>query len=134
RGETAMALSPGARRSRIVRQLLTESTILALGGAAGGTALAWLGVGLARRWGAAILPRALDLHMNLRVFSFVAIVCVAAVLIFGIAPALDRVRGDVAASLKNGRRGSSGSPDSAPARLTPVVLELPPSAQLPISR
>ena len=124
RREIALRLSLGARRSRIVRQLLTESAILAIGGGIAGTALAWWGVGLAQRLGTDTLPRLTDARMSLHVFAFVAVVCVASTLIFGIVPALDGARDDVFASLKSGGRGSAAAPESGRVRRALVVTEL----------
>ncbi len=100
--ELAIRLSIGAGRSRIVRQLLTESIVLAaIGGAVGaiGTAVAAKALS---EWQLPIaLPIQLDVHADLRVFSFALLISLVAGVIFGVAPALHAATTDPNASLKS---------------------------------
>lgn len=124
RREIAIRLSIGARRSRIVRQLMTESLVLAAAGCAGGTAIAWGGLVLMRRWSAGVIPRMGNVGLNLQVFAFTAAVGVAVALLFGIAPALQASRVDLAAPLKEGARGTGSSGAARRLRGGLVVSEL----------
>ena len=99
--EIAVRLSLGAARGRIIRQLLTESLLLAFAGAAAGLLLAhWFSAGLIALLntgrGEIILPVSLDL----RVLAFTAAVAVLSGLLFGLAPALRSTRVDVYPQLK----------------------------------
>ncbi|MQA89281.1 MAG: FtsX-like permease family protein [Gemmatimonas sp.] len=108
--EIAVRVSLGATRGRIVRQLLVESLLLALMAGAFGLGLAVLGV----RWFDANTqdvgkPYWMDFTFDGIVFGFIAFVCLATVLFFGLAPALNVSRTDVNEVLKEGgRSGSAG--------------------------
>jgi predicted permease len=98
RKETALRLAIGAPRARIVRQLLVESALLAVGGACLGLALAPLvGGGLV-----SFLSETVDLEtaVNPRVFGFALLVAVATGLLFGLVPALSASRTRPGATLK----------------------------------
>ncbi len=103
RQEIGVRLSLGAPRSRLIRQLLTESVLLSFLGGALGIALAW--------WGSRILvtfissartPIELNLSPDLRVLCFAAGACLLSGLLFGLAPALRATRVDLTPSLKRG--------------------------------
>ena len=113
RREIAIRLSLGAGRWRVARQLLTESTVLAL--AAGGLAVA-LTFWTARLLGAAIpanvqLPITLDFTPDLRVLGWGLALSLATGLVFGLTPAWQAVRTDLVPSLKPGESGSSRARD-----------------------
>jgi predicted permease len=106
--ELAIRLSIGAGRARIVRQLLTETVVLAtIGGAVGalGAVLATSGLS---SWQLPIaVPIQLDVHPDARVFAFAFLVSLLAGIIFGIAPALQAATTDPNTALKlvDGARG-----------------------------
>lgn len=109
--EIAIRLSLGAPRKRIVRQLLTESTVLALVGGALGVAVAWAGLGSLKTMLAQRLPRNVTVHLDVRILVFTALLALATGIVFGLAPALQTVRGSLQDRLKQGgwQAGAAGS-------------------------
>jgi predicted permease len=108
--ELAVRQAMGARRSRLVRQLLTESLLLAIGGGAAGVALGAVAVRLLLRMvsgGPETIPVAAGL--DLRVLGFTGAVTVATALLFGTVPAIRATRLRLADSLKDGRAASNTS-------------------------
>jgi predicted permease len=105
--EVAMRLALGAGRLRLMRQLLTESLLLALLGAALGLLLA---VGLLRLQPALMLPAqfeiGLDLHLDASVLAFTAAAALLSVLVFGLAPAIQASRTSLVPALRGGESGA----------------------------
>ncbi len=102
RREIGVRLAIGASRGRLVRQLLTESLVLAL--AAAGVALVaafWVNEALATWQPPVPVRMALDLGLDLPVFLFTLGLCALAALTFGLAPALRSTRPNLVASLKS---------------------------------
>jgi predicted permease len=103
RKEIAVRLAAGASRFRLVRQLLTESLLLAALGGGLGLAFAYWGKDALLAFhpmeGAATLP---DLNLDLRVLGFTAAVTMLTGLLFGLAPALRATRVDLISALKDG--------------------------------
>jgi predicted permease len=106
RREMAIRASVGAARGRLVRQMLTESTVLALIGAAGGVVLAMGGIALVRR-----VPELASLSPSLDagVLAFTLAVALLAGFAFGLVPALRGSRLDLARMLKDGHPRSGRS-------------------------
>lgn len=105
RREIAIRLSIGAGRARLVRQLMAESLVLALGGGALGVALAASGVSALHRLAPRGLPRLDEIGIDGRVLAFTLLVSVASAIVFGLAPGLAASRAALAESLKQGGRG-----------------------------
>jgi predicted permease len=107
--EFAVRAALGAGKSRLIRQLLTESILLGiLGGALGLLFANW---GMSAALGALpnTLPRAGEIHIDLRVLLFTAATALLAGILFGLFPALKISRTNVQETLKEGGRGASGS-------------------------
>ena len=107
-----MRLAWGAGRRRIIRQLLTESALLASAAGSAGVLLAVWGSRVLSQLASAAsgqnpVPFEVDVHPNLAVFGFNAGVSVLTVLLFGLVPALRSTRIDVAAALKESARSVS---------------------------
>jgi predicted permease len=100
--ELALRQSLGAGRGRLVRQLLTETLMLAVTGAGAGLAVAWWSTRLLSAIHVpAPVPIALDLPIDVRVLAFTALVAIAASLAFGTFPALRASRVDLVSALKD---------------------------------
>ncbi|HUE04472.1 MAG TPA: ABC transporter permease [Bryobacteraceae bacterium] len=107
--EFAIRAALGARRGRVIRQLLTESLVLSCAGGGLGLLLAAWGTQAAIRLMPEALPRADSVHIDSRVLLFTLAASVLAGIFFGLAPALKTSRADLHATLKEGGRGSSGA-------------------------
>jgi putative ABC transport system permease protein len=123
-GELALRGALGARRGRIVRQLLTESITLALAGGVVGVFLAVLGVKAFLGLNPGGVPRIDELAVDPRVLLFALLASIATGLIFGTVPALQATRKDVAAALQEGGTGSSPARQGRRARGMLVVAEI----------
>jgi putative ABC transport system permease protein len=105
--EMAIRTALGASRWRVIRQLLTESTILALVGGALGLFLALWGVVLMTKLLPRDFPRLSEINMDWRVLGFTLGASVLTGILFGLAPALQIAKSDVQESLKESGRGAS---------------------------
>jgi putative ABC transport system permease protein len=106
--EIAIRLSLGATRSRIIKQLLTESIITGLMGGALGLTLALWGVDALLRLSPEDLPRLTEVTVDGSVFVFTLALSIATGAIFGIIPATQASKADINSILKDGARGSGG--------------------------
>jgi predicted permease len=105
--EIGIRLAIGAGRRRIVRQMLTESVVLALAGAVGGIAVGYLILWIVRTMPMPLpLPMALSLHIDGRVLAFTIAIGTLAGVIAGLAPALQATRPDVVGELKGDTTGA----------------------------
>lgn len=103
--ELGVRMALGARRGRIVRQLVTESLVLAVVGAAGGVALAYGGIHLLVAIRPGNLPRLDDISLSWRVLLFTTVIATSAGVLSGLVPALAGSTPDIIQSLKSGARG-----------------------------
>jgi putative ABC transport system permease protein len=106
RREIAIRTALGAGRSRLIRQLLTESLLLALAGGAAGIFLANAGVGVLKQLDPQSLPRLDEVSVSDAVLAFTFGIAVFTGILFGLAPAFKASRRDLTQSLKEG--GASG--------------------------
>jgi len=105
--EVAVRAALGASRARIVRQLLTESTLLAAAGGVLGAGLAWVGMRLMLAVRPEGVPRLADATIDGAVLAFTAVLTIATGALFGLAPALQLSKPDLNRSLKEGGRGGT---------------------------
>ena len=102
--EFAVRAALGAGRMRVVRQLVTESLVIALAGGAAGVLLASWGVGAVRALTPANLPRAEDIGISWRVLGFALGASLFTALLFGLAPAARAAAADAHDTLRGGSR------------------------------
>jgi len=121
--EMAVRQALGAARQRLVRQLLTESLLLSLLGGVAGLAILFCMKGFLLRLIPESLPRLNDLSINWTVMVFALAITIAAGVIFGLAPARQAGRVDLAHTLRMAGRGSKGSTEQTRTRRVLVVTE-----------
>jgi predicted permease len=122
--EIAIRQALGAGRARLIRQLLTESALLALLGGVAGLAVLLVAQQSLLRFVPDGLPRLGEVSIDWTVLLFALSSSVAAAAIFGLAPALHAGRVELTDALKQGARGSTGSGAQARTRRLLVVSEL----------
>lgn len=108
RRELAIRSSLGAHRSRLVRQLLTETLLLGAVGAAAGLVTGRLALAGLVRLDPAGVPRAEGLVMDATVLAFTVALALLTTLLFGLLPSLRLARSGAAGALRAGGRGSAG--------------------------
>ena len=124
RKEIALRAALGASRGRILRQLLTESLVLALAGGAAGVLLARAGIRALVALGPPGLPRLESVALDGSVLAFALAVSLLTGLAFGLAPALQATRRDLGDSLREGERGSTEGGGRGGLRSVLVASEL----------
>src|ERR1700682_4098250 len=123
--EFAIRGALGASRWRLIRQLLVESLLLAVGGAAVGTLLAWGGLkSLVALMPQNIIPAEAVIRLNTPVLAFTLATAVLTALVFGLVPALKVTRKDLNEPLRDSGKGISGGFRHGRLRDAVVVLEV----------
>ena len=122
--EVTIRSAIGAGRARLLRQLLTESLVLGIVGGGLGLLLAVWGTRFIAVAGSKINPMFQDIHLDIRCLLFTFIVSILAGLIFGLAPALQISKPNLAESLKEAGRGSGPSASRNRLRSVLVVSEI----------
>ncbi len=107
--EVAVRAALGASRGRIIAQLLTESVLVAIAGAAAGSLLAYVAVHLLLRFGADRLPRLGSVSIDLSVIAFVAFVAGLTGVLVGIVPAMRMADTDITSLMNESGRSVRGS-------------------------
>jgi len=106
--EFAIRAALGAGRKRVVRQLLTESVLLGLGGGALGVLLAFWGTRLVLAAVPDTVPRSEEIGIDAHVLLFTLGISIVTGVLFGLAPAFKGARISLQESLREGARGSGG--------------------------
>ncbi len=124
RKDFSLRLALGARRLRLVRQIIMESLLLAAAGAVAGIAMAtWMRLRYLLP-PHATLPAALDVHLNGQALAFAVLLCLITALLAGAAPALHCLRVNFDDSLKESGRGATTRQSSHRLRSLLVVSEV----------
>jgi putative ABC transport system permease protein len=123
-GEIAVRSALGARRVRIVSQLLIESLLLAAAGGLSGLILTVWGMRALAAMAPVDLPRGIPLQVDPSVLVFVVVLSVVTSVVFGLIPAVVASRADMASFLKDSRRGSDTAAGRRSLRNTLVAAEV----------
>jgi putative ABC transport system permease protein len=124
RKEIAVRFAMGASRGRIMVQLLSESVMLSLAGAALGLLVARVGIGMVQRFGPASIAPLRDVSMDGRVFLFAVVLAVVTGILFGILPAIESSGIDLNSALSETSRGGTASRGARAMRGSLVVMEV----------
>jgi len=130
--EVAIRSALGASRPRLIRQLITETMLLAIAGSLAGLALAYGGLKLLTTVAAGSLPRMAGVGLDARVLVFTALVTIATGVLFGLLPAHQLLGGDLQLALRETGRGSNNAAGGRRSRGILVVSEIALSVMLVI--
>ena len=122
--ELAIRVALGAGRWRLLRQMLTESVLLAAAGAAIGIFLSVWGLELLKEIGARTIPRLAEVDVDLVVLIVTAVVAVGTGILFGLIPAFASAKPELTEVLKEGRRSSTTGARRNQVRNSLVVAEI----------
>jgi predicted permease len=122
--EIAVRSALGAGRARLVRQLLTESVLLAVVGGALGVLIAWRGVDALVRLSGSYLPRAADVEVDGAVLAFAFGLSVVTGIAFGLLPALRTSATNLSGIMKDSGRGSTAGSRTNRVRSTLIAAEV----------
>ena len=122
--EQAVRTAMGASRLDMVRQYLTESLTLAVGGGLLGLGLAAFGVQGLLRLAPADLPQALDIDIDGSLLAFTAVISIVSGVLFGVIPVFGHARRDLSGALKDGGRASTGGRERLRLRSGLVIAQV----------
>jgi putative ABC transport system permease protein len=122
--EMGLRLSLGARRGRLIRQLLTESILISIIGGAVGLGLASGGIQLIRAGNPGNLPLIDSVRLDWTALAFVVLASVLTGVLFGLMPALASARSDLNSSLKEEGRAGAATQTRRRARSALVISEI----------
>jgi putative ABC transport system permease protein len=106
--ELAVRSAMGAQRRHLMRQLLTESAMLAMVGGALGAVVALVSTRMFLTWAPDSIPRRTAIHMDARALAFTAAISLLSAMVFGVLPSLRSVRTDGSGALRDTGRGGPG--------------------------
>jgi putative ABC transport system permease protein len=122
--EISVRVALGAARTRLVRQLLTESVLLSVLGAALGTGLAWVGLRVLVGLAPDDIPRLDEIRIDLAVLGVTLALALVTGIVFGLAPALQSSRIAVGGALREAIRGGTGGRRAQRLRRTLVAAQI----------
>ena len=122
--ELAIRVALGAGRWRLLRQMLTESVLLALAGAAAGITLSIWGLELLKQIGARTIPRLAEVNVDLVVLMVTAVVAIGTGILFGLIPAFATAKPELTEVLKEGGRSSTTGAERNKVRNSLVIVEI----------
>ncbi len=124
RREFTLRAALGAAQGRLVRQLLTESVLLAFLGGVAGLFLGQLAIQFVKTFGPLNIPRLHEIRLDPGVFAFTLLVTLVTGLLFGLAPALGATRENLVETLKEGGQRSGSGPARQKIRSALLVSEV----------
>lgn len=122
--EIAVRVALGAKRGRVVRQLLSESGLYCFMGTLAGVFMSFWGVKLVHAFAPANLPRAAFISLDWKALAFAVLICVATVVLSGLVPALKGSKANPASALGGGLRAIGAAPSKGRMRSGLVVFQL----------
>ncbi len=130
--EMALRLGLGASRGRLVRQLLTESILLAIAGGVAGLAVSYGSIQLLRSWNPGNLPLIEYVRLDGPALGFMLLTAVITGMAFGLAPALQGQRANLNSTLKEGGRGATAGSTGRHTRAVLAISEIALSLMLTV--
>jgi putative ABC transport system permease protein len=122
--EMALRMALGAGRTRMVRQMLTESLVLSLIAGVAGVLAAKLTLSFILRFVPASVPRLAEVGVDRTVLLFALLISIFTGIIFGLAPAFQAMKADMTAAIREGAQGSGYSAKTFRLRSLLIVSEL----------
>jgi predicted permease len=122
--EFTLRAALGAGRARLIRQLLTESLLIAATAGGVGIFLSYAGIYFVKAFGPSNIPRLREVTLDLPVFTFAFGIALITGVLFGLAPAIGATRKNLVDSLKKGGQRSGGSPTSPGMRNALLVSQV----------